>query len=197
MQTKLYVTNLAQSASLSSVRECFGACGEVFEVEFVAERSAYQATSAAYVTMGSPVAAERAVRSLHGTVLAGRALVVSIAHQQESPGARRDAKKAKQPPATASIAQQYRERECMTYELECMGTRLTVRIFFPDESAAAGFRVEARTNHCDAAVEAREATREGALDAVADASRRLVAQPSLSELDWKAVAVALKSVRAV
>lgn len=197
MQTKLYVTNLAQSVSLSSVRECFGACGEVFEVEFVAERGAYHSMSSAYVTMGSTAEAERAVRSLHGKVLVGRALVVSIAPQQESAGGGRDAKKPKPAAATASIAQQYRERECMTYELECQGTRLTVRIFFPNEGDGAGWRIEARTNQTEVAVEAREATREGALAAVAEAARSLVAQPSLSDLDWDAVAVALKNVRAV
>lgn len=195
--SKLYVTNLAQSASLASVRQCFAACGEVVGVEMVPERGAARATSAAYVTMATQAAAERAADSLHGTVLLGRSLMISVATQPESHGRKRDSAKNEDPDAGTKIAQQYRERQSMTYELACGRARLTLRIFFPEEQQPSRWRVEARTNRGDAVVEATESSRELALLAVADAWRALPLTSQALELDWQAVVAALKAVRAI
>jgi cold-inducible RNA-binding protein len=191
MQTKVFVSNLHQSSTLTSVRECFRACGEVSDVEFVAERNDYRAPSSAYVTMASPDAADRAVRALNGTVLDGRLLAVSVVPQND--GTRR------KPPVSAPkavIAQQYRERDGMAYELDCVGVRLTLRFAFADGGATR--RVEGRINQPGSvSVEAVASTRELALAALVENWRRQPMNAATPELDWVAVLAALKDVRAL
>jgi RNA recognition motif-containing protein len=194
--SRLYVSNLSQSASLADLRQCFAACGEVIDVEMVPERGAYHSTSAAYVRMSTQAAAERAVASLHGTVLLGRSLVISLAPEQEARGRKREGKGA-EPASNARITQQYRERLGMTYEITCHSARLTVRMFFPEAEEPARWRVEARTDRGESVVEAKDVSRERALHAVAEAWRLLPSSASTPELDWPAIAVALKAVRAL
>lgn len=87
MTTKLYVTNLSASATLTSVRQFFAACGEVVDVEFLAERSS-RPTSAAYVTMATGASAARAVETLHGAELHNRRALVSPAYAAAEPARR-------------------------------------------------------------------------------------------------------------
>ncbi|MDF3065980.1 MAG: RNA-binding protein [Polyangiaceae bacterium] len=192
--SRLYVSNLSPSASLANLRECFAACGDVVDVEMVPERNAYQSTSTAYVRMSTQAAAERAATSLHGTVLLGRSLVISHSPEPEARG--RKAKDA-EPVSNARITQQYRERMAMTYELACHSARVTVRMFFPEPDASSHWRIEARTDRGESVVEASDASRELALRAVAEAWRSLPSSASTPELDWPAIAVALKAVRAL
>lgn len=192
--TKLYVTNLSQTASLGNLRQCFAACGEVVDVEMVPERGAYHSTSSAYVRMSTQAAAERAAASLQGTILLGRSLVISHAPEEQPRGRKRDGKDA-EPASNARITQQYRERLSMTYELSCHSARLTVRIFFTDPEQPSRWRIEASTAQAGCVAEATDASRELALRGVADAWAKL---PSgAPELDWAAIAAALKAVRAV
>ncbi len=168
------------------------------DVEMVPERGAYRSTSAAYVTMGTQAAAERAASNVHGTILLGRSLIVSLAPLPESRGRKREGSKDDEESKTGtSIAQQYRERLAMTYELACGKAKLTLRFHFPAENAPSPWRVAARTASSDATVEATEPTRAQALQAVADAWRALPAEAGAPELDWQAVAAALKTVRAI
>jgi RNA recognition motif-containing protein len=189
MMSRLYVTNLAQSASLASLRQRFAACGEVVGVEILPERGAYQSTSSAYVSMSTQAAAERAATSLHGTVLHGRALVISHAPEPEARGRKRESTKEEEPTA-ARITQQYRERLAMIYDLSCHGSPLTVRMCFPEAETPSIWRVEARSGQGEAVVSATGASRELALRAVAESW-------STPELDWVAIAGALKTVRAI
>jgi len=39
MSSRLYVSNLSRAATLSNIRQLFSGCGDVLDVEFVAERS--------------------------------------------------------------------------------------------------------------------------------------------------------------
>jgi RNA recognition motif-containing protein len=194
--SRLYVSNLSQTASLANLRQCFAACGEVLDVEMVPERGAYHSTSAAYVKMSTSAAAERAATSLHGTILLGRALVISLSPEPETRSRKREGKDAELA-STARITQQYRERLGMTYELTCQSARLTVRMFFPEAEDPARWRVEARTDKGESVVEASEVSRELAFHAVAEAWRSLPSSTSTPELDWPAIAVALKAVRAL
>ncbi|RYZ03814.1 MAG: RNA-binding protein [Myxococcales bacterium] len=193
--SKLYVSNLSQTTSLASLRQAFAACGEVIDVEMAPERGAYHSTSAAYVRMSTNAAAERAAANLHGTLLLGRSMVITHAHEEEPKGRKRD--KGAEPVSNARITQQYRERMSMTYELSCHSARLTVRIFFPDPESPSRWRVEARTDRGESVVEATEGSRELALRGVAEAWGSLPTSASAPELDWPAIATALKAVRAV
>jgi RNA recognition motif-containing protein len=199
MENRLYVSNLSESASLSSLRRCFSACGDVAEVQFAAERQAHQGPPSAYVTMMTSAGAEQAMRRLNGTLLDGRSLVVSLLPEQSS-GERREEKKAAARASALIIAvtQQYRERHNMTYELDCPAGRLTLRIFFPPDEARPEWRIEARSNQSgEQSVDKTAATRELALQAVAEAWQALATDSAAPSFDWQAVVRALQAIRAI
>jgi len=199
MENRLYVTNLSEGASLSSLRRCFSACGDVAEVQFAAERRAHQGPPAAYVTMMTSAAAEQAVQRLNGTLLDGRSLVVSLLPEQSS-GERREEKKAaaRANALIIAVTQQYRERHNMTYELDCPAGRLTLRIFFPPDAARPEWRIEARSNQSGGqSVDKTAATRELALKEVAEAWQVLDADSGAPSFDWLAVVRALQAIRAI
>lgn len=96
---------------------------------------------------------------------------------------------------TIAITLQYRERRNMTYELDCIGVRLILRIFFPAEEGVQDVRIEARTSGDGGVVVDRcGPTRALALSEIAEAWRVAAGAPAL---DWQAVTVALRNVRAV
>lgn len=192
VQTKLYVSNLSRLATSSSVRQHFGACGVVLEVEMLAERAS-TTPSAAYVTMATPAGAALAVDTLHGRLLHDRSLMVSLVLGE--PESRSKAAAAAAAKSTGvAVRQQYRDRHGMTYELDWLGQRLTFHFLFPTDDHVC--RVQARTGAGVDMVEAAAATRELALNAVAQACQ---ARPDFSagNVPWEEVAHALKSVRAV
>lgn len=196
MPTRLYVSNLSRAATLASVRELFGACGDVIGVEFVAERSPREPSSAAYVTMGSDAGADKAITRLQGRLHHERSLMISRAPGNDSVGM----KERPRQPASAvgvAIAQQYRDRHGLAYELDCAGLRLTLRFLFPSETEA-GWRVEARLGSGSSPiVDAVAPTRKGAFDGLSEAWKRVTTEPPVPELDWGAVAIALQGVKAL
>ena len=201
MDNRLYVTNLSAAASLSSLRSCFGACGEVTEVEFAAERHAHRMASSAFVTMATVQGARQAVQELHGKLLDGRTLMVTVVSGRDSADARAEAREAKAAEArvTTTITQQYRERHNMTYELDCQGSRLTLRVFFPPEvGPATDWRIEARSGGEGAAtIEKVAPTREQALQQISEAWQASATDLLLPTFDWAAVTRAMQGVRAI
>jgi hypothetical protein len=193
MTTKLYVTNLSTLATLSSLRQFFNAYGEVVDVEFLAERGA-RPTGAAYVTMASGASASRAVDSLHGTMLHDRVLLVSVA-----PGSSlsdRKAKTPKEPPSAVRIAQQYRDRHGMFYELDSAGLRVTLKFVFPQHEGDAWRVQAAAAGEQLGDVEAAAHTREQALTALSEQCGPS-SSSQLAGVLWPEVAAVLKSVRAI
>ena len=57
------------------------------------------------------------------------------------------AKSRPKEPVTVRITQQFRERNSMTYELDCSGVPLVLRVFFPVADSESCWRIEARTGH--------------------------------------------------
>lgn len=202
MDNRLYVTNLSTSASLTSLRQCFAACGEVSEIEFAVERNAPRASSSAFVTMASSADAELAIRRLNGTSLDGRSLMVTLvpgragSNGQRSDNREGGSRKAAAPPAVA-ITQQYRERHNMTYELDCQGNRLILRMFFPPLVGGSEWRVEARSAGDLGVVEKVAATRAIAVKEISAAWQELVTTQAVPSFDWPAVILALQGVRAL
>lgn len=196
--SKLYVSNLSQAATLSSMRELFGTCGDVLNVEFAAERGSPRAPSAAYVTMASPLAADRAVSDLHGRLHCDRVLIISrvLGEPNSFSDQSRPARKA---PTEVRVAmtQQYRDRHASTYELSCSGRVLTLRFVFPLDDAH-GWQVEARlVPGPPAAVTAGAMTREQAFQELVGAWSATDSQISPTDLNWEEVAVVLRAVRAL
>jgi hypothetical protein len=98
------------------------------------------------------------------------------------------------------ITQQFRERHNMTYELDCAGARLIVRVFpLGDDEPCSEWLVEARTGNAsdDVVASATAPSRAIALDRVAQWWRDNTASRSLGTFDWSAIAQAMASVRAV
>jgi hypothetical protein len=100
----------------------------------------------------------------------------------------------------AKITQQFRERANMAYELDCAGTKLTVRVF-PIETTSSHdqWRIDARTTDAaDAVVATATApTRAQAFHEVATWWRANGVLRRLPPLDWEAIARAMASVRAL
>lgn len=196
---KLYVSNLSQAATLSSVRELFSTCGGVLEVEFAAERGP-RGPSAAFVTMASFQDADRALNKLHGRLHADRVLVISRVSGDSAPArdpSGRTARNAAATEARVAMTQQYRDRRGLTYELSCSGKLLTLRFVFPVDDTD-GWQVEARMlPGPPAAVTASGMTRERAFRELIDAWSASGGQLTAPlEVDWEGVAAALLAVRA-
>jgi hypothetical protein len=98
-----------------------------------------------------------------------------------------------------AITQQYRERHNMTYELDCAGQALVLRVFFPAEVGPVEWRIEARGNDSGEAVVVDKvaATRELALQAVSGAWPAAPRHTTTPNYDWDGVTQALRSVRAI
>jgi len=101
--------------------------------------------------------------------------------------------------AAIAITQQYRERHNMTYELDCAGQALILRIFFPPEAGPVEWRIEARGHGGGEAVVVDKvaATRELALQAVSGAWPTAAAPAATPSYDWAGVTVVMRSVRAI
>jgi RNA recognition motif-containing protein len=145
----LYVANLPFDATEEAVRRYFAACGGVSDVEIGAKRGL------ARVTMTSPAFAAAALGKLDRTSFEGRTLRVS-----DSP-----IHPEKAPPPKVKIVQQFRERGHMTYELDCSGMPLTIRVF---PAAEEDWRLEAQSSEAEGAdvVTASAGTRREALGSI-------------------------------
>ena len=87
MSTQLYVGNLDFKATENDLRTAFGACGTVIEVTLVKDRDTGRPRGFGFVTMSAPEEAQKAIDTLNGKDLAGRALNVSLARpREERPG---------------------------------------------------------------------------------------------------------------
>jgi hypothetical protein len=97
----------------------------------------------------------------------------------------------------ARITVQFRESSNMTYELDCAGTALVLRVFFPTD--AGEWRIVARASTApDAPSTGSTApSRVEALRALARSCRELDGAPALARIDWTAVEQAMVKVRAV
>jgi hypothetical protein len=96
------------------------------------------------------------------------------------------------------ITQQFREAQNMTYEFDCAGATLIVRVF-PLSDDGSEWRIDARaSNAADAVVATATApSRAVALERVAQWWREHAAARALGAFDWEAIARAMASVRAL
>lgn len=195
--SRLYVSNLSQAATLTSMRALFASCGDVLDVEFAAEKGASNRPSAAYITMATPAAADRAVHELQGRLHCDRTLMVSrmFGGSDRSRSAAAD-RRSTTNDSIVAMTQQYRDRHALTYELSCSGGLLTLRFVFPADDAQ-DWQLEARAvPGPPLAVTASAPTRERALLALIAAWADVPDQPTPIP-DWDRVTAALRAVRAL
>jgi RNA recognition motif-containing protein len=86
MISKLYVGNLAYSLTDDSLRQHFAEFGDVSSAKVMMDRDTGRSKGFAFVEMGSPAAAQAAIRGMHGKSVDGRALVVNEARPREDKG---------------------------------------------------------------------------------------------------------------
>ncbi|HSH94906.1 MAG TPA: RNA-binding protein [Roseimicrobium sp.] len=83
MNTKMYVGNLAWSATENDVRDLFSQYGSVTEVSLPTDRDTGRPRGFAFVAMDTKEAMEAAIKALHGLEWMGRALTVNEARPRE------------------------------------------------------------------------------------------------------------------
>jgi RNA recognition motif-containing protein len=83
MSTKLFVGNLSFKTTENDLQDAFGAHGTVVETNIMMDRMTGRPRGFAFVTMGSPEEAQKAIDALHGKEFDGRALTVNIARPRE------------------------------------------------------------------------------------------------------------------
>lgn len=86
MSTRLYVGNLSFNTTGDSVREFFAQHGEVTDVHLVMDRDTGRPRGFAFVTMGSPAEATKAISETNGASLDGRPLRVNEAEERPRGG---------------------------------------------------------------------------------------------------------------
>ncbi|MDX2086385.1 MAG: RNA-binding protein, partial [Kofleriaceae bacterium] len=86
MNTRLYVGNLSFNTTADGVRTAFEQFGTVSDVHLVTDRETGRARGFAFVTMGTPDEAAKAIQSMDGQILDGRPLRVNEAEQRQQRG---------------------------------------------------------------------------------------------------------------
>jgi cold-inducible RNA-binding protein len=83
MSTKLFVGNLSFNTTENDLQDAFAAHGTVTEANLMMDRSTGRPRGFAFVTMGSPEEAQKAIDALNGAALDGRNLTVNEARPRE------------------------------------------------------------------------------------------------------------------
>jgi len=86
MSTRLYVGNLSFNTSGDTIREEFSALGEVTDVHVVMDRETGRPRGFAFVTMGTPAEAQKAISEMNGKTVDGRPLRVNEAEERAPRG---------------------------------------------------------------------------------------------------------------
>jgi len=87
MSSKLFVGNLSFNVTENDLQDAFAAHGSVVETNLMMDRATGRPRGFAFVTMGSPEEAEKAIAAMNGTSMDGRNLTVNEAKpREERPG---------------------------------------------------------------------------------------------------------------
>ncbi|HET9625172.1 MAG TPA: RNA-binding protein [Kofleriaceae bacterium] len=86
MNTRLYVGNLSFNTNADGVRQAFQEFGTVSDVHLVSDRETGRSRGFAFVTMGTPEEAAKAIEGMDGRTLDGRPLRVNEAEQRQARG---------------------------------------------------------------------------------------------------------------
>lgn len=84
MSTKLFVGNLDFNITQTILQDAFAAYGTVIEANVVMDRITGRPRGFAFITMGSPDEAQKAIDGLNGTEIGGRAVNVNVARPREA-----------------------------------------------------------------------------------------------------------------
>ena len=82
--SKLFVGNLSYNTTENDLQDLFAAHGTVVEANLMLDRMTGRPRGFAFVTMGTPEEAQKAIEALNGSSVDGRALTVNIATPREA-----------------------------------------------------------------------------------------------------------------
>ena len=83
MSAKLFVGNLSFNTTENELQDAFSAHGTVVEANLMMDRATGRPRGFAFVTMGSPEEAQKAIQALNGKEFGGRTLTVNVARPRE------------------------------------------------------------------------------------------------------------------
>ena len=83
MNNKLFVGNLSFNTTENDLQDTFAAHGTVLETNLMMDRVSGRPRGFAFVTMGTPEEAQKAIAAMNGKELDGRALTVNVAKPRE------------------------------------------------------------------------------------------------------------------
>ena len=86
MSTKLFVGNLSYNTTENDIHEAFSAHGTVVEANLMMDRMTGRSRGFAFVTMGTPDEAAKAIQGMDGKTLDGRPLRVNEAEERQQRG---------------------------------------------------------------------------------------------------------------
>ncbi len=88
MNNKVFVGNLDFSTSSSDLEQVFGECGQLVSATVIADRDTGNSRGFGFVEFASGESVEKAIGSLNGVNLRGRAMQVSVARERQAGGRR-------------------------------------------------------------------------------------------------------------
>jgi hypothetical protein len=198
MGNRLYVANLPYDPNAGALRAHFEACGAVGDVQIVTDKDSGRLRASAFVTMTREADAKRALSELNGVRFNGQLLRIESAPDKVNHANKGEERNEYD--ARAKITTQFRESANMTYEIDCAGTPLIVRVFFPAEDGSAReWRIVVQERGASDATSAgaTAVSRTEALRDIARACRDQSPSPALAGIDWSAVEQAMAGVRAL
>ena len=83
MNNKLFVGNLSFETTENDLNDAFAAHGTVTETNLVMDRTTNRSRGFAFVTMSTDDEAQKAISSMNGADLNGRAITVNVARPRE------------------------------------------------------------------------------------------------------------------
>jgi RNA recognition motif-containing protein len=84
MSAKLFVGNLSFNTTENDLQAAFAAHGTVTETNLMMDRATGRPRGFAFITMGTPEEAQKAIDALNGSTLDGRNLTVNVAKPRKS-----------------------------------------------------------------------------------------------------------------
>ena len=191
---RLYVGNLSPDVRIDAIRARFAAYGGVADVYIANDRASGHSLGYAFVTRDTVASARAATDGLDGAMFEGKPLRVNEAGaNREDGGGRKERSNNAKAEKTVAITSQFREKQNMSYELDCGGATLWIRVF-PVERESEGWRLEASIRGA-----AEVSISSGICPSRALALDEIVrAWPiERAPVDWPAVMTAMAGVRAI
>lgn len=86
MNTKLFVGNLSFNTTENDLQDAFASHGTVVEANLMMDRMSGRSRGFAFITMGTPEEAQKAIEAMNGSMLDNRTITVNIARPKEDRG---------------------------------------------------------------------------------------------------------------